>query len=143
MRSGARVYHEAIPVPNQNDIQRRLSELGWTALQVKGSALDILGASKALDDGEQIEQVISCRLGKLKGLLFATDRRLVFVNQGLIKSQSESFRYDKISSVQYETGLLSATLAMIVDGRTLRAENVAKDQGPTFADHVRRRAGSS
>lgn len=124
---------------NDKDVSARLQELGWTVLQTKGSALDILGASEVLEADEVIEHAIQGTIDKAKGLLLATNRRLVFVNRGIFKTQSESFRYDKISSVQYQAGFLSTTIALLIDARTLKIDNVLKPQGASFADYVRQR----
>lgn len=124
---------------NDKEVKARLQEIGWTAQQAKMSSLDALGASKVLESGELIEHAIQGTIGKDKGLLLATNHRLVFVNQGIIKTQSESFRYDKISSVQYQSGFMFTTIALLIDGRTLKVESVLNTHGASFADHVRQR----
>lgn len=124
---------------NDKEIKARLQELGWTAQEANMSSLDAFGASEVLESGEPIEQAVQGKIGKAKGLLLATDRRLLFVNRGIIKTQSESYRYDKISSVQYQTGFLSTTIAMLIDGRALKVESTLNTRGPAFADHVRQR----
>jgi len=124
---------------NDKEVKQRLQEIGWTAQQAQMASLDVLGASKVIEPGEIIEQAIQGKIDKTKGLLIATDRRLVFVNQGIIKTQSESFRYDKISSVQYETGFLHTTITMLIDSRKLKVEGVINAAGATFATYVRQR----
>jgi hypothetical protein len=120
-------------------IKARLRELGYADAQVRTMSLDILGASKVLDAGESIEYAVQGKLGKTSGLLVATDRRVFFVNQGLIKTQAESFLYTKISSVQYKTGLLRSSIALIVDARTLIIDHVLNDFAVKMADYLRER----
>jgi len=122
-----------------DEVKRRLQEVGWTAQQTQMASLDALGASKVLEMGEAIERAVQGKINKVKGLLLATDRRLVFVNQGLIKTQSESFRYDRISSVQYESGFMHTTISLLIDSRTLKIEGIINAAGASFADYVRQR----
>jgi hypothetical protein len=124
---------------NDKEVKARLQEIGWTEQQAKMSSLDALGAADILESGEVIEHAVQGTIGKAKGLLLATNRRLVFVNRGIIKTQSESFRYDKISSVQYQTGFMSTSIALVIDGRTLKVESVLNTHGASFANYVRQR----
>lgn len=124
---------------DQKAIKARLKELGWAGHQVNGVVGDIVGAAKLLEADETIEQAVSGSLNKSKGLFLATNKRIVFVNQGFTKLQTESFRYDKISSVQYDRGFLNAAVALNIAGQTVRIDGIPNAFGTTFSEYIRQR----
>lgn len=74
------------------------------------------------------------------GILIATDRRLVFIDKGMIYGlKVEDFPYDKLTSIQYETGLLLAKITLFTSGNRALIDNVDKKQARTFSEAVRER----
>src|SRR5690348_9398268 len=61
---------------------------------------------------EQVRQMTTGVYGKGIGLVVLTDRRLLFLQEGLMSQTSEDFPLDKVSSVQWSSGL--ATGAIII-----------------------------
>ncbi len=56
------------------------------------------------------EDVVNLARGEYdgkEGLIVTTDRRIMFVEQGMIRSNLEDFPYDKVASVKSETGMRS------------------------------------
>jgi hypothetical protein len=51
----------------------------------------------------------------------------------------EDFPYDKISSIQYQTGWTGGTITIFASGNKVEIKNVLKDQCKSFADSVRAR----
>ena len=50
--------------------------------------------------------------------LVATNKRLIFVDKGFVVGlKVEDFPYDKISSIQYETGILMGTASHLCIGQ--------------------------
>ncbi|MFN8504418.1 PH domain-containing protein [Kouleothrix sp.] len=122
-----------------NTIKRRLQFLGWTSQQTEMASLDILGVTKTLDASEEIEQAVRGKINGTKGILLATDRRLVFVNHGLIRMQSESFQYERISSVQIANGFVWSQLFLTIDSLKLTIDGIEKAVIGPFAAHLRHR----
>lgn len=77
------------------------------------------------------------------GLLIATNKRLVFVDKGLLGGlKVEDFPYDKISSIQYETGMVFGKIKIFASGNKANIEQIDKQQAKTFAEYVRARISS-
>jgi hypothetical protein len=61
---------------------------------------------KILWENEVVEDLAQGVYTKGQGLLVATNKRLIFIYKGILFGITvEDFSYDKISSIQYHTGL--------------------------------------
>ncbi len=74
------------------------------------------------------------------GLLVATNQRLIFVDKGLIYGiRAEDFPCEKITSIEYQAGILFGDITIHASGNRARIEQVDKRQAAAFADFVRAR----
>jgi len=73
------------------------------------------------------------------GLLVATNKRLIFIDKGLISLRVEDFPYDKITSIQYSAGLLMGEITIFASGNKAVIKQVPKDQVRDFAEWLRAR----
>lgn len=91
-------------------------------------------------ENETVENVIQGTYNNGNGILVATNRRLVFVDKGILYGlKVEDFAYDKISSIQYETGMLFGKLTIFTSGNKAIVSNVLKAKVRVFGDWVRAR----
>ena len=68
----------------------------------------------------------------------STNRRLVFIDKGMIYGlKVEDFPLDKISSIQYETGLVLGKVKIHTSGNIASIDNVEKASSRIFAEFVR------
>lgn len=87
---------------------------------------------------EIVENIVQGMYNNANGILVATNRRLIFVDKGfLFGLKVEDFALDKISSIQYETGLLTGKLTIFTSGNKAVINNIAKNKVRTFGDFVR------
>ncbi|MGN7863711.1 PH domain-containing protein [Chryseobacterium sp.] len=71
-------------------------------------------------------------------ILVATDRRLIFVDKELMYGlKVEDFSYDKISSIQYETSLLLASIDIHASDNIVEIDGVGKYYAELFCEKVR------
>jgi hypothetical protein len=95
-------------------------------------------------EGEIVQDIIQGYYNNGLGILVATQRRLIFVDKGLMWGlKVEDFPVDKISSIQYETGLLMGTVTIFTSGNRADIKNVPKDEARRFAETVRARISAS
>lgn len=74
------------------------------------------------------------------GILVATQERVVFIDKGILYGlKVEDFPYDKISSIQFETGLIFGEIIIMASGNKARIKDVTKNRVKPFADLVRTR----
>jgi hypothetical protein len=74
------------------------------------------------------------------GLLVATNRRLIFLDKGMLYGlRVEDFHYDRISSIQYRTGLLLGEITIFASGNRAEISQVEKSMVRQFGDYVRAR----
>ncbi|MDD3419731.1 MAG: PH domain-containing protein [Candidatus Gastranaerophilales bacterium] len=72
------------------------------------------------------------------GLVIATNKRLVFINKGIFSLQVEDFPYNKITSVQYNLGLILGTVNIFCAGNSAEIKNIWKNQAKNFCDIARK-----
>lgn len=90
-------------------------------------------------EDEVIENMIQGTYNNGTGILVATNKRLIFIDKGLIKLSVEDFPYDKISTLQYKTGILLGNMTVFTSGNRAEIKNLAKNETKPFAEYVRAR----
>lgn len=89
-------------------------------------------------EDEKLENIIQGTYNNGNGILVGTNKRLIFVDKGLIFGlKVEDFQYDKISSIQYETGLIFGKIIIFTSGNKAVIENVIKGKVRVFGEWVR------
>ena len=77
---------------------------------------------------------------KGRGLLVATDRRLVFIDKGMFGSlKVEDFGYDRITSVESQTGLFSGTIVIYASGNSEEISSVSNVDVTAMSGFLRNR----
>jgi len=91
---------------------------------------------------ETVERMVTGTYGGGMGLLVMTDKRLIFLKEGMLSSTLEDFPFDKISSIQWSSGMLSGKITIFLSGNKGEITNVEKADGKAIADNVRSRISS-
>lgn len=95
-------------------------------------------------EDELIEKLIQGVYNNGQGILVATNKRLIFVDKGMFYGlRVEDFPYDKITSIQYKTGIIFGTITIFASGNKAEINNMIKDQTRNFGDYVRARISGS
>ncbi|WP_337968856.1 PH domain-containing protein [uncultured Flavobacterium sp.] len=91
-----------------------------------------------LAQSEIIDNIVQGTYNNGHGILISTNRRLVFIDKGILYGlKVEDFPLDKISSIQYETGLLLGGIKIYTSGNTAKIDNIEKLSARTFSEFVR------
>lgn len=91
-------------------------------------------------EDEIVEKMVQGYYGCGQGILVATNKRLLFVDKGLIYGlRVEDFPHGKITSIQYKTGLVFGTITIFTSGNKADIEQIDKKQARDFAEYVRAR----
>lgn len=91
-----------------------------------------------LAQNEYVDNLIQGTYNNGNGILVSTDRRLIFIDKGLLYGlKVEDFPLDKITSIQYETGLILGKVKMHTSGNVAVIDNVEKSVARSFAEFVR------
>jgi len=102
-----------------------------------GAGREIKRLTNYLWEGETVDQMTTGTYGKGTGLIVLTDRRLLFVQDGIASQTSEDFPLDKVSSVQWMSGMLMGKIAIFASGNKSEITNVGKDDGKEIVDKIR------
>ncbi|UTN06291.1 PH domain-containing protein [Flavobacterium bizetiae] len=87
---------------------------------------------------EVIDNIAQGTYNNGQGILISTNRRLIFIDKGILYGlKVEDFPLDKITSIQYETGLLLGGIKIYTSGNIAKIENVEKSIARSFAEFVR------
>jgi hypothetical protein len=96
-----------------------------------------------LAHGEIMDNIVGGFYNKSKGILVSTNRRLLFIDKGLIYGlKVEDFPLDKISSISYETGIITGKIRIYTSGNTTEIDYVEKNSAKIFAEFVRDKLSS-
>ncbi len=91
-------------------------------------------------EDENVEKIVQGLYGNGLGILTATNKRLVFIDKGLMWGlKVEDFPYDKISSIQYETGIMFGEITIFTSGNKAKIQQVDKQQARDLCEYVRAR----
>lgn len=107
-----------------------------------GAKREIVKLVEYLWEGELVQHMAAGNYGGGIGLVALTDRRLMFVKDGWVGKTSEDFPLDKISSVQWSSGMLTGTLTVFASGNKAAIGNMSKAGGKIIADTIRERLAS-
>lgn len=92
----------------------------------------------ALWEGELVEKLAQGKYNGNEGLLVLSNRRLIFLEQGVFRSRIEDFPIEKISSVQSGTGMMFGELTIFVSGNKAEISRVMpKEHAATLAETLR------
>ena len=122
-------------------VQRQVERLSLSS-QLLGRK-ELRELPNILWDDEEVLDVVQGFYNNGTGILVATQKRLIFVDKGLLYGiKVEDFPLDKISSIQYETGMMFGTITIFTSGNKAIIKNVEKARARTFSEGVRARVGS-
>lgn len=76
----------------------------------------IKGLPNILLEDEKVKIIIQGEHGIHSGILVATNKRLMFVSKSFGDLRVKDFQYDKISSIQYQIGLVMGKIAIFCIG---------------------------
>jgi len=94
-------------------------------------------------ENENVEKLIQGTYNNGNGILICTNKRLIFIDKGMLFGlQVEDFPLDKISSIQYSTGILLGKLTIFASGNKAVIDNVDKLQVRVFGDFVTNKINS-
>lgn len=113
-------------------------------MQVKlGAGREIKRLAEQLWDNEKVELMCAGQYGAGQGLLVMTDRRLLFVKDGIMAKTTEDFPWAKVSSIQWSSGLATGTLIIFASGARAEIKNVNKSDGKALAEAARGRVNGA
>ena len=88
-------------------------------------------------EDELPEKLITGTYNNGWGILVATNRRLLFIDKGVISLKVEDFPYDKITSIESKTGMVFGRLTIYASGNKEQLEYADKELLRGFADFLR------
>ncbi|WJD99760.1 PH domain-containing protein [Streptomyces antimycoticus] len=102
-----------------------------------GSKREINKLPEVLWEGETVDMLATGIYGKGNGLIAMTSMRLIFLKHGVMSQQIEDFPYSKISSVQWQGGMIFGTLTVYASGNKAEIKQIPKENGKALADKLR------
>lgn len=121
-----------------DEIKEKIRNLNLSNTSIFLGRKEINELPKILADNENVNNIVQGTYNNGNGILVSTDRRLIFIDKGLLYGlKVEDFPHDKISSIQYETGLLLGKIKIHTSGNIALIDNVEKSSARQFAEFVR------
>ena len=98
-----------------------------------GSKREIKELPKVLWEDELPEQIVTGYYNDKSGLLVATDRRIIFLDKGLLgQLKVEDFWYDNISSMESTRGIVFGSITVYSSGNKAVIDKVPKNEVDDF-----------
>jgi hypothetical protein len=115
-----------------NQVSTKLSRSDWRALAVLENDLAF---------GEGVLRIVDGCLNSAglqqRGLLILTDRRLLFIHSGVLKSQQVSAPLDTVTGVSVSKGLTSSTIKTTGPQSNMLVSRVSKSDAEALASELR------
>jgi hypothetical protein len=112
----------------------------WANVSNKvGKKRDIRKLPEYLNGGETVLAMTGGLVAGKNGLLVATDRRALFVAEGVVNHSFEDFPYDRITTVTSSRGLAFGKIVIQAAGAARVVEQVAKGEAEAVAAVLRER----
>lgn len=141
VKSCARENAELTPLGPEADFPTALAKHPGIALFGVGRELKQLGS--VLHPDERLLDIIQGGYANQTGVLLHTTRRVVFFAKGIVSSTMEEFPLDKITSLQYTTGMLTGEIAIFASGNRAEIKSTMKAHTKAFVDALRSHLDSS
>lgn len=120
------------------EIKAHIKSLGLDNTSTFFGRKEINELPDILNANENIDNIIQGTFNNGQGILVSTNRRLVFIDKGLLYGlKVEDFPLDKITSIQYETGLILGKVKIHTSSNIANIDNVEKNAARKFAEFVR------
>lgn len=127
-----------------NEIKAEIKNLNLSNVSTFFGRKEINELPQILAEDEKIDHIIQGTYNNGNGILVSTNRRLVFIDKGMIYGlKVEDFPLEKISSIQYETGLILGKVKIHTSGNIASIDNVEKASSRIFAEFVRNKLSQS
>lgn len=121
-----------------NEIKQQIQELKLGGVSNYLGRREINELPSILAPTEYIDNIAQGTYNNGQGILVSTNRRLLFVDKGMLYGlKVEDFPLDKVTSIQYETGLLFGEIKIHTSGNIAKIDNVEKASARSFAEFVR------
>lgn len=116
----------------------------WSKVNNKiGKKRDIRKLHEYLNSGETVLAITGGVVAGRNGLLVATDRRAMFVSEGIIRHSFEDFPYDRITSVTSSRGIMLGKIVIHGAGAARVVEQVDKGEAEAVAAIIRDRVDAT
>ena len=127
-------------MPTLDDVKKQLEDLDKVAAFL--GRKEIKELPSILQEDEKLGALIQGMYNNGNGVLVCTDRRLIFIDKGLVYGlKVKEFPLDKISSVSYTTGLIFGKFTITSKDDAVISQ-VDKNQIRAFAEHVTNKLNS-
>jgi PH (Pleckstrin Homology) domain-containing protein/putative oligomerization/nucleic acid binding protein len=122
----------------------RIEQLAATKLNMKlGVRKELKKLTDKLAEDEEVVNLARGQYDNKTGLVVVTDRRILFTEQGMVRSRLEDFPYSRVSSVQTESGMMFGKLTIYSSGNKAVIDHIGpKERATEIGDYVRGHIGA-
>lgn len=119
------------------ELKKKLPHLDPGTILLAAREFSVL--PQLLWEGEEVLHAVQGMYNNHNGMLFATNRRLLFVDKGIVRLRTEDFGYENITSIECQTGLFFGKITIYVAGNRAQISQCQKGPARAFSDFVRAR----
>ena len=129
----------------EEDIINQIKEAKKGNALLLGSNREIRRLPTYLHENEEVYKIITGSPGRNKGrgIIVATNERMLFIKDGWVFRTVQYFPYDTISSVEFKTGIFFGMFVMYGNGDETAYNWVGRFAGAEFAKLIRKYSSDS
>jgi hypothetical protein len=101
-----------------------------------GARKELSGLEEHLDDHERVDAMVAGDYGPGSGLLVLTDKRFLFVYDGITRHTVQDFPFSQVSTIQWTSGFNLGMVAIFAGGE-VEIKGVDNDGGEIFVTAAR------
>lgn len=98
---------------------------------------ELRALQSALEEGEELRATVDGSHSGRRGVLAATDCRILFITKGLLRATIEQWEYDAVDGLEVERGVNDSTLTLLAP-QPFVVTGARKDGAAAFQEAVRR-----
>lgn len=115
-------------MPKLPEVKKQLEDIGVPKMVRWTLGNELLVLAMAMVEGEEVRAFVQGEYQGKKGVLAATDTRLIFASgNGITNKFSEDFPYDKLSSIEQSGGLTGTAITIHASGNSAKIEKTRAD----------------
>lgn len=129
------------PAPDQSagSLRSDIADAKKRMRTKSGGGRELKKLESYVDAEEHVDRILTGTYGKGNGILVLTDRRLVFLKDGMMSKTTEDFVLRNVTSVSWNSGMMFGTIIITTAGARAEITMVNKGDGKELVDIVRTR----
>lgn len=122
-------------------LKQKMHSLSLTGFETFLGRKEIKYIPEVLMEGEEVEALVQGTMEDKNGILFVSNKRLIFLDRGLMYgTKLHTYLLSQVGGIEFSSGLIFSKIKIHSSGKPeTTIDHVVKDQGKRFVDYVNKK----